>query len=107
MDPNKFTQKTHEAIRAASELAQDNGHAQISPVHLAIALFEDPEGLAKQAVLREGNDETLRSILRVLKKKLVRQPSVDPPPERVSILVLKSLVVSASERVAHITQSTH
>ena len=96
MDPNKFTQKTHEAIRAASELAQDNGHAQISPVHLAIALFEDPEGLGKQAVLREGNDETLRSILRVLKKKLVRQPSVEPPPERVFILLLQYLVMSAS-----------
>lgn len=96
MDPKKFTQKTHEAIRAASELAQDNGHAQISPVHLAIALFEDPEGLAKQAVLREGNDETLRSILRVLKKMLVRQPSVDPPPERVSILMPQNLVVFGS-----------
>ena len=83
MDPNKFTRKTQEAIQNAAELAQDNSHAQISPVHLAIFLFEDPEGLAKQAVLREGNDETLRSILRVLKKKLVRQPSVDPPPERV------------------------
>ena len=38
-------------------------------------LFEDPEGLAKQAVMREGSDETLRSILRVLRKKLVRLPS--------------------------------
>ena len=83
MDPNKFTRKTQEAIQNAAELAQDNSHAQISPVHIAIVLFEDPEGLAKQAVLREGSDETLRSILRVLKKKLVRLPSVDPPPERV------------------------
>ena len=104
MDPNKFTQKTHEAIRAASELAQDNGHAQISPVHLAIALFEDPEGLAKQAVLREGNDETLRSILRVLKKKVVRQPSVEPAPERVIILTRQDLVVSASLTIAAIFQ---
>ena len=83
MDPNKFTQKTQEAIKSAAELAQDNSNAQISPVHLAIALFEDPEGLAKQAVMREGSDEALRSILRVLRKKLVRLPAVDPPPEQV------------------------
>ena len=83
MDPNKFTQKTQEAIKNAAELAQDNSNAQISPVHLAISLFEDPEGLAKQAVMREGSDETLRSILRVLRKKLVRLPAVDPPPEQV------------------------
>ena len=83
MDPNKFTQKTQEAIKNAAELAQDNSNAQVSPVHLAISLFEDPEGLAKQAVMREGSDETLRSILRVLRKKLVRLPAVDPPPEQV------------------------
>ena len=83
MDPKKFTQKTQEAIKNAAELAQDNSNAQISPVHLAISLFEDPEGLAKQAVMREGSDETLRSILRVLRKKLVRLPAVDPPPEQV------------------------
>jgi ATP-dependent Clp protease ATP-binding subunit ClpB len=84
MDPNKFTQKTLEALQKAQELAQDNSHQQVTPVHAAITLFEDPEGLAKQAVLRHSNDETLRSILRVLKKRLVRLPSVDPPPDQVS-----------------------
>lgn len=53
-------------------------------MHIAIKLFEDPEGIARQAVLRNSNEETLRSILRVLKKKLVRLPSVDPPPDQVS-----------------------
>lgn len=84
MDPNKFTQKTLEALQKAQELAQDNSHQQVTPVHAAVALFEDPEGLAKQAVLRNSNEETLRSILRVLKKKLVRLPSVDPSPDQVS-----------------------
>lgn len=93
MDPNKFTQKTHEAIKKAAELAQDNGNAQISPVHMAIVLFEDPEGLAKQAVLREGSNETLRSILRVLKKMLVRLPAIDPPPEQVCNLLLLLLLL--------------
>ncbi len=84
MDPSKFTQKTIEALNSAQELAQENSHQQVTPVHIAIKLFEDPEGIARQAILRNSNEETLRSILRVLKKKLVRLPSVDPPPDQVS-----------------------
>ena len=84
MDPSKFTQKTIETLNNAQELAQENAHQQVTPVHAAIKLFEDPEGIAKQAILRNSNEETLRSILRVLNKKLVRLPSVDPPPDQVS-----------------------
>ena len=50
VDPSKWTQKSVEAFQAAQELAQDSNHAQITPIHLAVVLFEDPEGLAKQAV---------------------------------------------------------
>lgn len=59
MDQN-LTQKTVEAINQASELALENSHQQLTPVHLAIVLLEDGEGLAQQAVLKHGNEETLR-----------------------------------------------
>lgn len=59
MDQN-LTQKTIEAINQASELAIENNHQQLTPVHLAVVLLEDPEGLAQQAVLKHGNEETLR-----------------------------------------------
>jgi ATP-dependent Clp protease ATP-binding subunit ClpB len=84
MDPSKFTQKTIETLNNAQELAQENSHQQVTPIHVAIKLLEDPEGIAKQAILRNSNEETLRSILRVLNKKLVRLPSIDPPPDQVS-----------------------
>jgi ATP-dependent Clp protease ATP-binding subunit ClpB len=83
MDPNKFTAKTIECLNKAQELAQDNSHQLLSPIHAAIVLFEDPEGIAKQAVLRNASEETLRSILRLLKKKLVKLPAIDPPPDQV------------------------
>ncbi|KAK9916599.1 hypothetical protein WJX75_004717 [Coccomyxa subellipsoidea] len=82
MDPSKFTQKTIETLNNAQELAQENSHQQVTPIHVAIKLLEDPEGIAKQAILRNSNEETLRSILRVLNKKLVRLPSIDPPPDQ-------------------------
>lgn len=48
MDPNKLTAKASEAISAAAELAPEAGNPQLTPIHLAIALFEDPDGLGKQ-----------------------------------------------------------
>lgn len=59
MDQN-ITQKTAEAINQASSVALENSHQQLTPVHLAITLFEDPEGIACQAVLKHGSKETLR-----------------------------------------------
>lgn len=85
MDPSKWTQKTIAAVNAAQQLASEHGHQQITPIHLCIVLFEDPEGLGKQAILNVANEETLRSILRLLKKQVVRLPSIDPPPEQAEL----------------------
>ncbi|KAK9793452.1 hypothetical protein WJX73_009135 [Symbiochloris irregularis] len=85
MDPNRWTQKTVAAINAAQQLAQEHSHQQIQPTHLAVVLFEDEEGIAKRAILRLGNEETLRSVLRVLKKQLVRLPSIDPAPDQADL----------------------
>ena len=74
MANGQLTQKTIEGINQARDLALENSQQQLTPVHLAVVLLEDPEGLASQAVLKNANEETLRSILRVLKKKLVRVP---------------------------------
>lgn len=85
MDPNRWTQKTISALNAAQQLAQDHSHQQITPLHLAIVLFEDAEGISRQAVLRVSNEETVKSILRVLKKQMVRLPSVEPPPDQAEL----------------------
>ena len=44
LDPKKITEKAAEAIGNAIEIAKENGHQQISPLHLGIALFEDVQG---------------------------------------------------------------
>ncbi|KAK9844178.1 hypothetical protein WJX81_007123 [Elliptochloris bilobata] len=85
VDPNKFTEKTLQALNAAQELALEHGHQQVTPLHLAIVVFEDSEGIGRQAVLKCANEDALRSIVRVLKKKLVRLPQVSPPPDQAEI----------------------
>jgi ATP-dependent Clp protease ATP-binding subunit ClpB len=44
---DKFTQKAQEAVQQTQALAAENGHQQILPLHLLIALAEQPEGVVK------------------------------------------------------------
>ena len=83
MDPNKWTIKTQEAVQAAAELAQEAGNPEIHPLHLAVALFDDDDGIAKQATLKVANTETYRSILRVLRNRMRKLPTQDPAPDQV------------------------
>lgn len=53
MDPRTFTQKVNETLTAAQELASEHSHQQLSPIHVAIVLFEDPEGVARAAIAKQ------------------------------------------------------
>eukprot|EP00955_Chlamydomonas_euryale_P106386 365702-Chlamydomonas_euryale.AAC.16 len=44
LDPKKLTAKTAETINAAVELAKEEQQQQLSPLHLAVALYDDPNG---------------------------------------------------------------
>lgn len=78
-------------------LAEQYGHSQLAPVHLAVSLLDPPPDpskdqqngppptstLFRQVVERAHGDPQLFD--RALKKTLVRLPSQDPPPEHVSL----------------------
>lgn len=84
MNPEKFTHKTNEALVAAHELATSNGHAQITPLHLAVGLISDPTGIFRQAVSSAGGgDEAANSVERVFNRALGRLASQTPPPDEV------------------------
>lgn len=77
----KFTQKAQEVIQAAKELAEQAGHAQITPVHLAAALFSDADGLASRIVEKHHvGPDVVRN---ALKRQLDKLPSQQPPPDEV------------------------
>ncbi|XP_073115141.1 LOW QUALITY PROTEIN: chaperone protein ClpB1 [Elaeis guineensis] len=86
MNPDKFTHKTNEAIVAAHELAINNGHAQITPLHLAVALIGDPAGLFRQAISNASGgagDSTVASVENVFNRALKKIPSQTPLPDEV------------------------
>ncbi|KJE91730.1 heat shock protein [Capsaspora owczarzaki ATCC 30864] len=82
MNPEHFTDKTNALLAAAQQLALDNAHAAMTPLHVAVALFADEDGLARAVCQRAGVDFT--NCERALKRQLNRTPSQDPAPDQVA-----------------------
>ena len=80
MDPNKLTQKTAEVVNNARDLALEEQHQELHPIHVAVVMVEDPEGIAKHAILKQGGDAAYKSLMRLLRKRLVMLPKVEPAP---------------------------
>jgi ATP-dependent Clp protease ATP-binding subunit ClpB len=51
---DKFTVKAQEALQAMQEMAGRNGNQQMEPVHLLLALVEQPEGIVPGILQRLG-----------------------------------------------------
>jgi ATP-dependent Clp protease ATP-binding subunit ClpB len=54
MQLERFTLKAQEALAASQRLAQERGHAQIEPEHLATALLDQEGGLTRSILERIG-----------------------------------------------------
>ncbi|XP_030537316.2 chaperone protein ClpB1 [Rhodamnia argentea] len=83
MNPEKFTHKTNEALVSAHELAVSAGHAQFTPLHVAVALISDPTGIFNQAITSVGGENAAKAVERALKEALRKFPSQSPPPDAV------------------------
>eukprot|EP00250_Pteridium_aquilinum_P008509 c18003_g1_i1 orf=462-1382(+) len=84
MNPENFTHKTNQALAEGHEEASNAGHAQYTPLHLALALISDKAGLFRQAIASVGGgDEAVNSFERVVRQLLKKIPSQDPAPDNV------------------------
>eukprot|EP00798_Chlamydomonas_sp_ICE-L_P017600 gene17600-23931_t len=83
MDMKKVTAKVTGVINSSFDLAREEQHPSLTPVHTAVVMFEDAEGFARSACTNVGgSDEAWRSACRVLRRRLVKLPKVDPPPDK-------------------------
>ncbi|KAJ9140536.1 hypothetical protein P3X46_031172 [Hevea brasiliensis] len=83
MAPGKFTHKTNEAFVSAHEQAISAGHAQITPLHLAVALISDPCGIFSQAISNAGGESASQAAQRVFNNAMKKLPSQYPHPDEV------------------------
>mmetsp|Transcript_3787 Transcript_3787/g.14035 ORF Transcript_3787/g.14035 Transcript_3787/m.14035 type:complete len:924 (-) Transcript_3787:141-2912(-) len=81
LNTSTFTDKTNEMLAKAEEIGMEYAHSQLTPLHLAAALFNDPRGLASTVCEKAGGlpDEVRVGLAAALKKL----PSQDPPPDSV------------------------
>ncbi|ORX64072.1 AAA ATPase domain-containing protein [Basidiobolus meristosporus CBS 931.73] len=79
MNPEQFTEKTLKVISAAIELAREHGHIQLSPIHIACALFSDTDNFLKMAIQKAGGDPKVPE--RTFGRLLTKLPSQSPPPD--------------------------
>lgn len=56
MMPQNFTTKSQEALQLAHQLALQNGHAGMEPIHLFLALLEQDEGVVNAIFRKLGID---------------------------------------------------
>ncbi len=74
MSPEKFTNRSRDALLAATQLASDHHHASILPEHLALGLLGQQEGIVYP--LLDGLGVTPLEMRRSLEALLDRQPRV-------------------------------
>ncbi|MDQ4090081.1 MAG: AAA family ATPase, partial [Actinomycetota bacterium] len=54
LDPNRWTQKTQEAVATAMDLARQRSHAEVTPEHLLAALLAQEDGVVLPTLARAG-----------------------------------------------------
>lgn len=81
VNPEKFTDKTNEIISAAHSLALESAHVQLAPVHIALALLADADGLSKNIITKAGVEP--QEVERKLRRLLVKIPVQEPAPAEV------------------------
>src|SRR3954447_20545939 len=73
MNINKYTEKAQEAIVAAQQLADREGHPEITPEHLLLTLIEQREGIVPEIVRKMNADPAaLAAAVRAELQKLPR-----------------------------------
>lgn len=79
MTERTVTDATAKAINEALVVARDNGHSTAEPLHLAVALFQNEDGIGARVCTRtDGVDVGL--LRRTLQKAMLKKPSQTPPP---------------------------
>ncbi len=95
LDPNTFTERARGALQSAIQLAQQHGHAAVEPVHLAAALFQDADGLARRLSDKAGADTA--ALIAAVDQQLAALPKQQPMPPQVGLARDAMAVIQAAQ----------
>ncbi len=101
MDPNKFTQKTNDAIAAAQSLAVKNGQQQIEVEHLLLALTQQEKGIVSKILEKSSiNPADYKKSVEDEIRKLPRVSGPGAQPGQVFVTQRLNRIIVASEEIA-------
>jgi ATP-dependent Clp protease ATP-binding subunit ClpB len=100
-----LTDKSQELLGVAQKLAMDHSHIEMAPVHLALALFTDPDGIprricSKLSVTRGEVEDSLRSLMNKL-------PQQSPPPDDIRANGALLRVLRGAQKLQENNKDTH
>jgi ATP-dependent Clp protease ATP-binding subunit ClpB len=97
MQPDRFTIKSQEALRAASDRAATARHSQVTPEHLLQALLDQTDGMTPGVLAKVGADVgALRSSLAAALGSL---PTLDQPAEPTTASELLGVLRAAEQEM--------
>src|SRR5271154_4223068 len=95
MQPEKFTQKSSEALQAAQRLAKEHSHQEMDGEHLALALISQTESLIPDLLERIG--VPVAKLKPDLESELSRRHKVEGGEQFLGSDLKKSLDAAQSE----------
>ena len=98
MNLEKYTQKSQEALLAAQGLAQKYQHQVIEPIHLLLALIQQPDGIVPAIVTKVSGGT--QAIQEELSNDLDKRPKIQGENLEVGLSRQTTEVLAAAERYA-------
>ena len=102
---DNLTEKAQNALASANFIARENCAVQMHPIHLALALFNDKEGLLKQICSKCSIDAN--AVERALKRSVIKIPRQEPAPEVISPNRNFIQLLSRSQELQKQQEDTH
>ncbi len=98
MDQDRLTTKSQEAVSTAVRRAATEGHPEVAPVHLLLALLDQPEGIATSLLSAVGADPaTVRARAEALLRNLPAASGSTLAAPQLSRTLLASLAVAQTK----------
>ncbi len=98
MDMEKFTQKSQQALVRAQQIAQENNHQSIEPIHLLAALLSEDESIVSALTTKiAGSTQALRESVN---QEVQKRPKITGYSSDIGLSRTASDVLNTAERLA-------
>lgn len=99
MTERTITDASAKALEQAMVIARDNGNSLADPLHLAVALFQDDDGMGARLCTRMETAD-IHLVRKNLQRQLLKKPSQSPAPFEASPSTALSQLIQRSQKAA-------